>query len=183
MSDASWSTETPVLCDAAVSVSRNALVSSADRPKAVIADCTLSIEDDTDVPFICANFIKSPESFSSCSPVTSNLVFTSATASAASSKDVGMEVARSSQIPCSSRTASPVAPVFLMMVSYAASTSFHAFTEAAAPATIGAVTYLLIAVPAFCILSPTFVTASPSSFIAAEPDFRAALTSLREASY
>ena len=116
-SSASWSTPTPVFCEAAVRTSRYPPALSADRLKDASVAWTLSTDVLTFVPLMSANLMKSLESCLSLSSVTSNFVLTSPTASAAFANDVGMEVARSSQVFCRLSAASPVAPVFLMMVS------------------------------------------------------------------
>ena len=102
-------------------------------------------------------------------PVTPNLVLTSPTAEAASSNDVpasSVLVARSVTIPRSSLAASPVAPVFLIMMSIASSTSLYESSAVFPAATIGAVTDFVRFPPSSCMPSPTDLTLSPNSCIA-----------------
>ena len=94
--------------------SRRAPASSAVKPHAVSVDCTESMLETTSVPLICANFRNFSDSSSAWSPVTSNLVLTSPTACAASSKLTGISVARSFAMSSSSFSSSPVLPVIVI---------------------------------------------------------------------
>ena len=159
----SLSTLMPVSWPALFMVSRTREASSAPIPHAAMADWTESIEEETSVLLSCANLTKSPDRFCRASPVRPNLVFTSPTASAAVWKSVGMVVAISLARCCMSSRASPDAPVLVVMVSMASSTSFHAATDAAPTATIGAVTPLVRVSPAPLILPPTSPILLPTS--------------------
>ena len=77
------STLTPVFCPAFVNISMRSIASPAESPQAAVALCTLSIDVETSVSLIWANFIKSAESCCRSSPVTSKRVATSPTAAAA----------------------------------------------------------------------------------------------------
>ena len=108
-----------------------------------------------------ANFRNFLDRESSWLPVAPNLVLIWPTALAASSNDTGSVVARSSTVLCSSFAASPVAPVFLMTVSIASSTSENAATAAVPVAAIGPVTYFVMFSPTLVIFSPVFCSDSP----------------------
>ena len=96
--DASSSTDTPVFCDSFVRMSITSTASSASSPYIAIADCTLSIEEETSVSFNSANLINDFDSSSRSSPYTSNLVATSPIACPAVSKSVGISVVILSRI-------------------------------------------------------------------------------------
>ena len=151
-------TSIPEACAALFSASSRSSASSTSRFSAAIAFCTPSIEEDTSLSFSCANLINFADSFSSFSPVTPKRVFTSPTAFAASPKLVGIVFAIFFAAVCISSRALPEAPVFLVTVSIASSTSFQAATDAAPTAAIGAVTFVVR-------LFPTLVTVFPTSCI------------------
>ena len=117
------STLTPVSWLTFVRWSRYTPASFASLPKATRAFCVLSTAPVTSVPLIFANLIYRSDRSRSCSPLAWNRVLTSPTASPAVSKSVGMDVAISSMMPPISSSASPVAPVFRMIVSMPSSTS------------------------------------------------------------
>ena len=165
---ASVSTDAPVACPVAVRASRIPSASSAPKPKADSAFCTVSTEPVTSVPFILANLINCVLSFSRLLPVNPKRVLTSPIAAPAVSKSVGMVVAMPCRMPCICSKLSPDAPVFSTMTSSPASTSFHDATAAAPAAKMGPVTAFVMAVPAF----PKFLeTASPMLLPAVLPAF------------
>ena len=151
---ASLSIGTLVSCPALLSMSRTSPASSASRPKAAIAACTLSIEFDTSVPLRSANFIKRADRSSRACPVRPNLVLTSPIAAPAVAKSVGMVVVRFFMISLMLSSASPEAPVFCTIVSRPSSTDFHDATAAAPTAVRGTVSPLVSVPPALVIDLP-----------------------------
>ena len=109
---------------------------------------------DTSVLLILANSTNCVLKSCNASPVTPKRSLTSPTAEAAVLKSVGMVVAMLCAVSCNSLSASPVAPVFVVMESIASSTSLHAATDAAPTATIGAVTPVVKPSPTSLIFSP-----------------------------
>ena len=162
---ASFSSGTPVFCPAAVNRSSTSGVFSTSVLNAAIADWIVSMELLTSVSFMSANSKNRLESSSSSSPVTPKRVLTSPTAVPTSSNVTGIDVAISRTVCCISSNASPVAPVFLVTISSALSTSFHDATEAAPMAAIGPVTYFVSLPPTSFMPSPSFCILSPTAFI------------------
>ena len=162
MSD-SLSTDMPVSWPALLNRSRTSPASFVSTPHAAMADCTESIDEDTSVPFSCANCTNLEDRSSSSSPVAPKRVLTSPTASAAVWKSVGMVSAMFFTLCCMSSRASPEAPVFVVTVSMASSTSFHAVTAPAAAPAIGAVTCVVMPVPMSVIFPPTDSILLPTS--------------------
>ena len=119
------------------------------------------------MPLISANLTYCVDSVSSCLPCRPKRVLTSPIASAADWKLVGIVSAMCLACVCICFNAPPDAPVFLVTVSIASSTSFHAATDAVATAATGTVTPLVSASPTPEIFPPTFLTFPPSSSNAA----------------
>ena len=136
-------------------------VSEVSTPNFVIMASTESIELFRSVPFISANSINCFDRSPNASPVSPNRVLTSPIAIPAASASVGMSSNTRSICAVSPSSASPVAPVFVMIVSYPLSRSFAAAIEAAPTPVIAAVTGIK-AFPADCIPSPTLVIFSPA---------------------
>ena len=167
---ASVSTEAPVACPVAVSASRSPSALSAPSPKADRAFCTVSTELVTSVPFIFANLINWPESFSSSSPVTPNRVLTSPIASPAVAKSVGIVVVRFLRISVIPSRASPDAPVFCTIVSSPSSTDFQDAIAAVPTAVRGAVSPFVSVDPALPIFLPIASDMdAPATLPAADP--------------
>ena len=162
---ASFVTLMPVSCPTLLSMSRTAPASFVSRPKADIIFCTLSIEELTSVPFSSANLMKCALRSSSSWPVTPKRVLTSPMAAPAVSNEIGMLVAMFSMRFCMSSSCSPVAPVFVIIVSSPLSTSLAAAIDAAPTAMIGAVTFLDSVSPTLDTSSPSFLTFLPASSI------------------
>ena len=152
--DASLSSGTPVSCPALLSMSKTSPASSASRPNAAIAACTVSMEFDTSVPFRSANFINCADRSSRACPVTPKRVLTSPIAAPAVEKSVGMVVVRFFRIWLMLSSASPDAPVFWTIVSRPSSTDFQEATAAVPTATSGPVSPLVRADPAPDIFLP-----------------------------
>ena len=133
----------------------------------------------TSTPLIWANLMNFPDRSSRASPVSPNRVFTSPIAVPAVAKSVGIDVARFFTLFCMSSRASPDAPVFVMTVSIASSTSLKAAIPAAPTAMIGAVTCVVSVVPTPVTLSPMFFSWAPHSFSCAECVVSCSLTSFR----
>ena len=113
------------------------------------------------VPLISANSINCFETSSRISPVSWKRVFTSPIAVPAVSASVGTSVKTFSMLPCRLSRASPVAPVFVITMSYPSSKSF-ADAYAAAPIAPAAADIGAIAFAAF----PAFVLTVSKAFAA-----------------
>ena len=111
------SIEIPVSWPALVISPKTLFTSELSTPNFVIMLSTLSIAVFKSVPFIFANLINSLERFSNSFPVAPNLVFTSPTATPTSSIVVGISENTLSATSVKLSRASPVAPVFVIMVS------------------------------------------------------------------
>ena len=113
----SVSTLIPVACPFWVSSPRTLAVSEASILYCSMILSTLPIELLRSVSFILANSINCFESSSNLSPVSPNRVLISPTAVPASSISIGKLVKRLFATSFNSSRASPVAPVFVMIVS------------------------------------------------------------------
>ncbi len=113
----STSTLIPVACPFWVINPSTFPVSEASMLNCSIILSTFPIELLRSVPLMFANFMKSSESPSRTSPVAPKRVFISPTAVPASSISIGKFVNKFSATSFNSSRASPVAPVFVIMVS------------------------------------------------------------------
>ena len=148
-------------CPAFVINPKTLPVSDVSTPNFVIMESTESIELFRSVPLISANSINCCDRSPNASPVSPKRVLTSPIAVPAASASVGIFAKTRSICSVSPSSASPVAPVLVMIVSYPLSRSFAAATDATPTPVIAAVTGAN-AFPADCIPSPTFVIFSPA---------------------
>ena len=129
--DSSVSTEIPVSCAFAVSNPNRFPVCDASTFHAFMILSTWSTDCVTFVPLIVANCMNCFEVFSSSVPVVWNLVLTSPIASPTVDISSGIVPKALSADFVNPSSASPVAPVFVTMVSYPSSSSLNAAIDAA----------------------------------------------------
>ena len=155
------SIEIPVSCPAFVKSPSTLPVWLESTLNFVIIASTLSIELFRSVPLISANSINFFERSSSVSPVDPKRVFTSPIAIPAVSASIGNSEKTVSIELCKPSSASPVAPVFVIIVSYPLSSSLNDFIAPAPTAATPAVTGRSF-FPSASDFSPIFPAASPT---------------------